>query len=118
MFKLIHPDIGVNLAIAWSRQSKASRTKKNNEFLGENEWLWMYCKEIEEKHHHHYYIFGHRHLPLDLKVGDYSRYINLGEWISFCTYGVYDGKTFELLEFEKDDSLVKEKYNQKKTQIN
>ena len=100
-FKIIHPDIGVGLANWWSRGSRASGAKKDNNFLGEAEWLWAYSKELEEKSHHDYYIFGHRHLPLDLEVGETSRYINLGEWLSFDTYAVYNGAKMELLTFEK-----------------
>jgi len=48
-----------------------------------------------------YFVFGHRHLPmvLDLdKTG--SLYINLGDWISYFTYGVFDGQKFDLLEYK------------------
>ena len=29
-----------------------------------------------------FFIFGHRHLPLDVKLNNSSRYINLGDWIT------------------------------------
>ncbi len=47
-----------------------------------------------------YLIFGHRHLPLDIKVGDQSRYVNLGEWLNYNTYGVFDGETLKLEIFK------------------
>lgn len=75
--------------------------KKEEKFKGEeNEFLLSYCKETEKKIHHDFYVFGHRHLPLDLTVGEQSRYINLGEWVHFSTYGIYDGNTVELKTFE------------------
>ena len=40
------------------------------------------------------------HLPLDLHVGENSRYINLGEWINYNTFGVWDGKQMKLEEFK------------------
>ena len=33
-------------------------------------------------------------------VGKNSEYVNLGDWISYFTYGVFDGETFELKKFE------------------
>ena len=71
--------------------------KKEETFQGEDgEFLWIFCNEIERKEHHDYYIFGHRHLPLDLKLNEHSRYINLGEWVHFNTYAVYDGQKVEV----------------------
>lgn len=100
LFSYIHPDLGIWIANSWSRQSRLSQ-KEKEEFQGENEWLYQYCKEIEQKKHFDYFIFGHRHLPLDLIVGKESRYINLGEWINFCTYAVFNGSELELLTFEQ-----------------
>ncbi|MDX5338497.1 MAG: UDP-2,3-diacylglucosamine diphosphatase [Cyclobacteriaceae bacterium] len=87
LFRWLHPDLGIKLAKAWSGKSRISNREKNeNRFLGEGEWLWQYCKELEAKVHHDYYIFGHRHLPLELKVSENSTYFNLGEWVSQFTY--------------------------------
>ncbi|WP_026951331.1 UDP-2,3-diacylglucosamine diphosphatase [Algoriphagus mannitolivorans] len=91
LFRWFHPDLGIRLAKAWSGKSRISNTEKNeNRFLGEDEWLWQYCKEMETKIHHDFYIFGHRHLPLQLKVSENSTYFNLGEWVSQYTYLVLD----------------------------
>ena len=35
-----------------------------------------------EKKHYDFFIFGHRHFPIDFKLNDNSRYINLGDWIN------------------------------------
>jgi UDP-2,3-diacylglucosamine hydrolase len=74
--------------------------KQEEKFQGEErEFLWVYCRELEQKQHHDFYIFGHRHLPLDLQVNENSRYINLGEWVNFNTYATYDGNTVQLKKF-------------------
>ncbi|WP_200976260.1 UDP-2,3-diacylglucosamine diphosphatase [Echinicola sp. 20G] len=102
LFKWLHPDIGIAIAQKWSGSSRISNQAKNEDtFKGDDEWLWQYCKEVEEKMHFDYYIFGHRHLPLELKVGENSMYYNLGEWISQFTYGEFDGEKFSLKTFEK-----------------
>lgn len=102
LFKWLHPDLGIRLAKAWSGHSRITNSSKNeNHFLGEDEWLWQYCKEVEKRVHHDYYIFGHRHLPLELEVGKNATYFNLGEWVSQNTYLEFDGNTAKLKSFEK-----------------
>jgi UDP-2,3-diacylglucosamine hydrolase len=101
LFARLHPNFGIGLANLWSRNSRISNMKREEKFQGEqNEFLVSYCKDTEKKLHHDFYIFGHRHLPLDLKIGEHSRYINLGEWVHFDTYAVYDGKTVTLKYFK------------------
>lgn len=101
LFKWLHPDLGVRLAHKWSKNSRLTNIQKNdNEFKGEDEWIWTYCKQVEKNRHFDFYIFGHRHLPLDLPVGNTSRYYNLGEWVTQFTYGMFDGETFEIKKFE------------------
>lgn len=100
LFARIHPNLGMAIAHAWSRKSRITNIKKEEKFRGEEgEFLWHFCRETELKDHHDFYVFGHRHLPLTLKVNDQSTYINLGEWVNFNTYAVYDGKTVELKTF-------------------
>lgn len=101
LFARIHPNLGIGIANYWSRSSRISNMKKEEKFQGEErEYLLTYCKELEKTTHHDFYIFGHRHLPLDLKVGENSRYINLGEWVNYTTYAVYDGHKVELKSFK------------------
>lgn len=102
LFARIHPNLGIGLADMWSKKSRATNMKKDDQFFGEDEWLWQYAKEVEQQSHHDYYIFGHRHLPLDLEVSNNSRYINLGEWLHFQTYASFDGQNLVLEAFEKD----------------
>jgi len=99
-FSLLHPNLGVKLANFWSGKSRATTGTSNEKFLGEeNEWLVVYCKEILQKQHYDYFIFGHRHLPLDIKLKENSRYINLGDWIKYFTYAVWDGENLELKRY-------------------
>jgi len=70
--------------------------------LGEDkEWLIRYSKEVLQKQHFDYFIFGHRHLPLDIKLNDKSRYLNLGDWIKYDSYAVFDGNDMALLYYNK-----------------
>ncbi len=101
LFARIHPNFGVGLANRWSRGSRAANEKREDHKPGEQEWLVMYSREVLQKQHFDYLIYGHRHLPLDIKLSDNSRYINLGEWILHNSYAVFDGKEVTLKYFEK-----------------
>ena len=96
-FKWLHPDLGVKLAQYFSVKNKLISGEEDIKFLGEdNEWLVQYSKKKLSEKHRDYFVFGHRHLPLEINLGNNSKYINLGDWISHYTYGVFDGEIFEL----------------------
>lgn len=100
LFRWLHPDIGVRIAQYFSVKNKLISGDDDAKFLGEdNEWLVAYCKRKLDEQHRDYFVFGHRHLPLDIQLNDTSKYINLGDWIQYYTYGVFDGETFELKEY-------------------
>ena len=100
LFRWLHPDIGVRLAQHLSVKNKLISGDEDQQFLGEeNEWLAQYAKRKLESKHYDYFVFGHRHLPMEIKVGENSTYFNLGDWINHYTYGVFDGEKFELKEF-------------------
>lgn len=101
LYRWLHPDIGVKLATYLSVKNKLISGEEDKEFLGEdNEWLALYAKRKLETEHFDYFIFGHRHLPMEVNVGKNSTYYNLGDWIHYYTYGVFDGKDFALAKFE------------------
>ena len=100
LFARLHPNLGIGIANYFSRKSRIATGTTDEKFLGEEkEWLVIYSKEILAKRHFDYLIFGHRHLPLDIKIEN-SRYVNLGDWIQYFTYGVFDGVDFQLKKNE------------------
>lgn len=100
-FARLHPNFGIGLADYFSRSSRAKSGAKDAVFLGEDqEWLAIYCKELLQTAYRDFFVFGHRHLPLDLKLNESgSRYINLGDWIQYYTYASFDGEALRLMEF-------------------
>ena len=104
LFKWVHPDFGIRIAQYLSTKNKLLSGKEDVVFKGEeNEWLAQYCKKILKQENFDFFLFGHRHLPLDIKLSEDSRYINLGDWISYFSYAVFDGTDIEL-KFQKDKS--------------
>jgi len=101
LFRWLHPDLGVRLAQYLSVKNKLISGAEDVKFLGEEkEWLILYAKRKLETKHYNYFVFGHRHLPMIKPVGENSDYVNLGDWITYFTYGVFDGETFEIKKFE------------------
>ncbi len=102
LFGILPPYIGMGIAGYFSRKSRAQTGQTDEVFLGEDkEWLVQYSKEILQKQHYDYFVFGHRHLPLDIKLNDTSRYINLGDWIKYNSYAVFDGNDMTLTYYNK-----------------
>jgi len=100
LFRWLHPDLGVHLAQYMSVKNKLISGNEDEKFLGEdNEWLIQYCKRKLQENHRDYFVFGHRHLPLEIELKPNSKYINLGDWIRYYTYGVFDGIKMELKEY-------------------
>ena len=86
-FARLHPNFGIWLASKSSQTSRAKTGTDDEKYLGdENEWLVLFCKAMLEKEHIDTFVFGHRHLPLEIKLTPTSTYYNLGEWINYCTY--------------------------------
>jgi len=101
LYRWLHPDIGIRLAQYFSVKNKLISGKEDVKYLGdEGEWLVQYCKRKLTKKHFNFFVFGHRHLPLEISVADNSRYINTGDWITYFTYGVFNGNEIKLETFE------------------
>lgn len=97
LFGSLHPSWGMGLANYFSRKSREATGEKDQHFLGEDtEWLIIYSKEVLQKQHYDYFIFGHRHLPIDFRLKENSRYINLGDWIRYNSFAVFDGHDISL----------------------
>ncbi len=101
LFGWIHPDWGLRLANALSRRSRIATGTTDATWLGDDkEHLYIYCQEYLQQHPINYFIFGHRHLPLTKAINPQSTYINLGDWVKYFTYAVFDGAACELKTYQ------------------
>jgi UDP-2,3-diacylglucosamine hydrolase len=102
-FAMIHPGIGVAFAQKLSRKSRLAQNPKEDNYLGDSkEHLTQFCKQylsVCMTQKPKYFIFGHRHLVLDIDLGDGIRYINLGEWLHGSQYAEYDGVELRLKDW-------------------
>jgi UDP-2,3-diacylglucosamine hydrolase len=107
-FERLHPNGGL-----WAMTSFSGTSRKANpsdpKFQGaERERLVGFANGyLDQVPDIDYFVFGHRHLPIDytLKNGK-SRYINLGDWLRFQSYGVFDGHDLQVRFFENDNGKV------------
>lgn len=107
LFGILPPVIGVGLANYLSRRSRAQTGSSEEVFLGEDkEWLIIYCKEVLQKENFNFFVFGHRHLAIDYRLSKDSRYINLGDWIRYFTYAVFDGEKMELKSYTGQENKI------------
>ncbi len=103
LFGCLHPNWGISLANYFSSMSRNSQDEEaKEEFLGEDrEYLVQHAKTLIKENQVDFCIYGHRHYPIQLDLGGGSQYINLGDWISHYTYGVFDGDQLRLETFKE-----------------
>ena len=93
LFSRLHPNFGLALGQAWSNKS---RKKQESPASEEKEILVEYCKEQQKNNPVDYYVFGHRHVPMEVKIDERANYVNLGDWIHHYSYAVLSDKNLEL----------------------
>ena len=108
LFARLHPNFGIWLAQFFSGKSRAANHDEDQFYGDENEWLLQYsCRKSEQLPEVDYFVFGHRHLPIDYGLPNRrSRYINLGEWVNFNSYAVFDGESLQVEFFENPTGEV------------
>lgn len=101
VFAFLHPSVGIGLANYFSRRSRAAQMHNEDTNIEvEKEWLVQFCRDTLKSNFYDYMVFGHRHLALDIDLGNNSKYINLGDWFKFYTYAEFNGTDLALLKFE------------------
>jgi UDP-2,3-diacylglucosamine hydrolase len=102
LFSLVPPRIGLGIANGWSQRSRKVNVLVEEPFIGaENEWLAVYSREVLEKKHYDYFVYGHRHRPMIIDLGNNSQYYNTGDWFNYNSYVYFDGKELHLEYFEQ-----------------
>lgn len=112
LYAMIHPRWSVGLAQNLSQISRKKGLQKNNgyhdEYQGEkNEYLIQYAQSYMKSHPDqtvNFFIFGHRHIMLDLMLSRNSRAVILGDWLHFFSYGVWDGESFYLDQYNFENT--------------
>lgn len=103
LFGILPPYLGMGIADFFSRKSRAKTGQTDEVFMGEDkEWLVLYAKDILKKEHYDYFLFGHRHLPLEIRLNANSVYVNTGDWIKYNSYAVLENGNLNLYYYQAD----------------
>ena len=106
LYARLHPNFALSLGNFWSSVSRGKEDHTPQYLGNEKEWLYQYCYAMSERSDNDYYVFGHRHLPIDVRIRNRARYINLGDWLYHYSYGRIDQNGLQLLFFENDQGIV------------
>lgn len=99
LFKLVHPELSFRIALAWSSSSRKQHNYPKEIDFNE-EWLVKYAKTVLEQQHIDFFVFGHRHVPFQMKINENTVFTNLGDWLFNFSYAVFDGEKMELKKME------------------
>jgi UDP-2,3-diacylglucosamine hydrolase len=100
LYAAVHPRWTIAFAHRWSTSSRDYSPENIPQFEGEDkeplvQFSREYLRDVDSSID--YFVYGHRHILLDMRlVPNDSRIVILGDWIHHFSYGVYDGKDFEL----------------------
>lgn len=115
LFRWLHPDLGSRMGLYFSQRSRLAniaKFKKNPEKvkLGDEMLFHFANAKIKEDPDIDYFVFGHRHIPLQQKIGENSELIILGDWLYLFSYGVFEDGIMRLEYFEPDGQKLPEYY--------
>lgn len=97
---VLPPDAGQYLGKLWASNSYKKNRKEDvvaEEIDLKEEFIYQYIQERENGgDRHDFYLFGHRHIAINARVNETAQYINLGDWIRYDSYAVFDGESLKL----------------------
>lgn len=106
LFRQLHPDFGIRMALFWSRRSRKVNVEKerkrediNLQYIRER--ITVHSEAVVKDHPElDYLLYGHYHCPVETRIGQQAVQIVLGDWITHFTYAVFDGEQLTLKRFE------------------
>jgi UDP-2,3-diacylglucosamine hydrolase len=101
LFRWLHPDLGSRMGLYFSGKSRLANFSKEgkpeNESVHHEERLIRFAEGKSKTNPEiDYFVFGHRHLPMQVKVGDQAEVIILGDWLTHFSYGIFENGKMRL----------------------
>ena len=109
LYARIHPNATMTFGKRWSKNSRYAKGIVADPYLGDDrEFQVVFAMQTLKKEHFDYFIFGHRHIPFMINLGN-SHVVNLGDWINNFSYAVWDGRELLLKSFfpEKEKDIFR-----------
>lgn len=107
LIRWIHPDIGIPLAMKFSKTSRQIQEHHQEKDYGEKERLYQFAKEHHRRNPDiRYYIFGHRHMMKTMPISSYATMYYLGDWLFHFSYLRLDSSGAKLLQFQPQNQPI------------
>jgi len=97
LYRWLHPDIGVPMAMRFSHKSRQKEPSQDATVL--SEYLTSFLQQKFDENIN-VVILGHDHTPLEKDFGENQKYINLGDWMTHFSYAVWENDTIRLKYWE------------------
>jgi UDP-2,3-diacylglucosamine hydrolase len=92
-YRFIHPDLGIRFAEWISGRSRAYTDQR--EALHKEDGLQNFARDLIGRGAFDFVVMGHRHEPQLIQF-ERGTYVNLGDWITSFSYGVFDENGFRI----------------------
>lgn len=100
LFSRLHPNFALTIAHNWSKSSRLAKINIDEESEVNKEGMYKFAENFLKREFIDYFIFGHRHRMVNAEIGQKSKFVLLGDWITHFSYGIFDGEKFELNTFK------------------
>lgn len=99
IYRKLHPDWGLALADYFSRLGPKHKYEALTLKPANQEYQMLFANDCLKHTHYDYFIFGHRHIPYQVQLTQNSEILNVGDWLQFNTYAVFDGISMKLEKY-------------------
>lgn len=105
LFRFIHPDLGIRLALFWSGKSREVNLEKETRERDITlklirQRIFVHSQAMVREHPElDFLVYGHYHLPHLETLDQKATMVVLGDWLRYFTYAVFDGEKMELMRF-------------------
>lgn len=103
-YGLLPPRCAFALARFFSRNSRAMNNKRRAEQYADGDSMVPYMRTVADKEPIDYFIYGHRHVPVSMPIGERAIYLNTGDWLTHRTFVRWKkAESPELLYFTEEN---------------
>lgn len=100
LFSRLHPNFAFWLAHKWSASSRLSKSDIEPDFMVNQDGMYKFAADFLKTTPVDYFVMGHRHRMIMKEMDGKATFILLGDWINSFSYGVFDGKMFQLKKYK------------------
>ncbi len=104
LLRWLHPDIGIPLAMRFSKTSRHLNQGHEEICYGEKELLYQFAKTYLERKNKdiRYFIFGHRHIARVMDLNGQSKILFVGDWLNHFSFVRIDRNGAQLRFWDKE----------------